>query len=188
MRKRHKCGWFCLLAVVLRPPLDCLPQGFIPTVTLKNSLEMQRLALGLYNVPRKQVQAVVDAGLSVGMRHFDSASFYNNEVECGQALRSWIAAGHDRSELFVTTKVWTTDLCDAAAAVRSAEISIDELDIGAVDLVMVHWPMPQKHVEAYLALESLVKTGRAKGLGISNYSPADYEELMKVASIEPPLG
>lgn len=160
------------------------PQVFIPTVQLPTG-PMQRLALGLYNVPREQVKAVVDAGLSVGLRHFDSASFYNNEVECGEALKSWMSTGHDRSELFVTTKVWTTDLCDPAAALRSAEISIEELDLGAVDLVMVHWPMPEKHVAAYLALEDLVKKGKAKGLGISNYSPADYEELMKVASIQP---
>ncbi|CAK9106756.1 Putative reductase 1 [Durusdinium trenchii] len=189
---------------------------------------MQRLALGLYNVPRDQVKAVVDAGLAAGLRHFDSASFYNNEVECGEALKSWMASGHDRSEIFVTTKVWTTDLVDPESACRSAaasrtkrrvavgdggEISIEELDIGPVDLVvdlrfvgpnvcvfrtscvvlssepmfkvMVHWPMPSKHVEAYVALEKLVRSGKAKGLGISNYSPADYEELMKVATIEP---
>ncbi|CAK9107453.1 unnamed protein product [Durusdinium trenchii] len=157
----------------------------VPTVPLKNGAEMQRLALGLYNVPRDQVKAVVDAGLAAGLRHFDSASFYNNEVECGEALKSWMASGHDRSEIFVTTKVWTTDLVDPESACRSAEISIEELDIGPVDLVMVHWPMPSKHVEAYVALEKLVRSGKAKGLGISNYSPADYEELMKVATIEP---
>ena len=89
--------------------------------------------------------------------------------------------------------MWTTDLGDASAALRSAagrlearelgeEISIDELKIGPVDLagcpkgtlrapsrvlsqVMVHWPMPGKHVEAYVALEELVRSGRAKALG-----------------------
>ncbi|CAE7367250.1 unnamed protein product, partial [Symbiodinium pilosum] len=157
----------------------------IPTVSLANGAEMQRLALGLYNVPRDQVKAVIDAGLEAGLRHFDFASFYDNEAECGMALRSWLKEGHSRSELFVTTKVWTTDLGDPAAAVRSAEISIDELGLGAVDLVMVHWPMPGKHVAAYVALEELVRSGKAKALGISNYSPADYEELMESASIPP---
>ena len=63
--------------------------------------------------------------------------------------------------------MWTTDLGDASAALRSAEISLEELGIGSVDLVMVHWPMPGKHVEAYVALEELVRSGRAKGLGAS---------------------
>ena len=112
-------------------------QALIPTVTLANGAEMQKLALGLYNVPRDQVKAVcdgcmcphterlllrpsrltqvvIDAGLGAGLRHFDFASFYDNEVagaeplqtievcqltmgqaECGAALRSWLSAGPD---------------------------------------------------------------------------------------------
>jgi len=160
-------------------------KALIPTARLANGGHMQKLALGLYNVPREQVKDVIAAGLENGMRHFDFASFYDNEAECGEALRAWLKEGHDRSELFVTTKVWTTDLGDPEDAVRSAEISIDELGLGPVDLVMVHWPMPGKHVSAYLALEELVHSGKARALGISNYSPADYEELMKSASLVP---
>ncbi|CAE7753930.1 unnamed protein product [Symbiodinium sp. CCMP2592] len=160
-------------------------KALIPTVSLANGAAMQRLALGLYNVPRDQVKVVIDAGLKAGLRHFDFASFYNNEAECGAALRQWLKEGHSRSELFITTKVWTTDLGDPSSALRSAEISIDELGLGAVDLVMVHWPMPGKHVAAYLALEELVRSGKAKALGISNYSPADYQQLMESASLAP---
>eukprot|EP00439_Symbiodinium_sp_Y106_P003813 s6229_g1.t1 len=160
-------------------------KALIPTVSLANGAAMQRLALGLYNVPRDQVKVVIDAGLKAGLRHFDFASFYNNEAECGAALRQWLKEGHSRSELFITTKVWTTDLGDPSSALRSAEISIDELGLGAVDLVMVHWPMPGKHVAAYLALEELVRSGKAKALGISNYSPPDYQKLMESASLAP---
>lgn len=146
---------------------------------------MQQLALGLYNVPRENVKTVINAGLRQGMRNFDFASFYDNEAECGVALREWLEAGHDRSELFITTKVWTTDLGSPEDAMRSAEISIDELGLGPVDLVMVHWPMPGKHVDAYLALERLVEEGKTKCLGISNYSPEDYDTLMAQASVKP---
>ncbi|CAJ1356981.1 unnamed protein product, partial [Effrenium voratum] len=161
---RHRVS----LAAFCRNGLS-MAKVFIPTARLENGSEMQKLSLGLYNVPRDQVKAVVDAGLAAGLRSFDSASFYDNEVEVGEALRSWMASGHDRSELFVTTK----------------EISIQELGLGPVDLVMVHWPMPGKHVAAYLALEELVRSGKARGLGISNYSPEDYEELMKAAKVKP---
>jgi len=143
------------------------------------------LSFGLYNVPRTEVKRVIDAALDAGCRNFDFASFYDNELECGEALKAWLANGHDRAELYITTKVWTTDLKDAAAAKRSAEISIDELNLGPVDCVMVHWPMPGKHVAAYKGLEELVHAGRTKTLGISNYSPADYLELMKSATIAP---
>lgn len=157
----------------------------IPSLKLPSGVSMQQLALGLYNVPRENVKNVIDAALDAGMRNFDFASFYNNEAECGAALREWLARGHDRSELFITTKVWTTDLGTSAAAVRSAEISIDELGLGPVDLVMVHWPTPGTHIAAYVALETLVGSGKTKALGISNYSPADYEELMQSATLVP---
>lgn len=157
----------------------------IPPVQLSGGAKMQQLALGLYNVPRENVRTVIDAGLQQGMRNFDFASFYNNEAECGAALQDWLDDGHDRSELYITTKVWTTDLGTPEDAVRSAEISIDELGLGPVDLVMVHWPMPGKHIDAYLALEELVRAGKTKALGISNYSPEDYEDLMEQASIKP---
>jgi len=146
---------------------------------------MPQLAFGLYLIPRDQTYAATRAALAAGYRHFDSASFYDNEAESGAALRAWLAEGHERSELYVTTKVWTTDLTDGAAALRSATISVEELGLGAVDLIMVHWPVPGKHAECYQALEPLVQAGKTKALGISNYSPADYEELMKVATVPP---
>jgi len=157
----------------------------VPCMKLQGGSELQKLALGLYNVPRDNVKSVIDAALQAGLRNFDFASFYDNEAECGAALRSWLARGHDRSELFITTKVWTTDLGSPADAVRSAEISIDELGLGPVDLVMVHWPAPGKHVAAYVGLEELVRSGQTKALGISNYSPQDYEDLKRSATVVP---
>eukprot|EP00928_Gymnodinium_smaydae_P050010 TRINITY_DN33621_c0_g1_i1.p1 TRINITY_DN33621_c0_g1~~TRINITY_DN33621_c0_g1_i1.p1 ORF type:complete len:321 (+),score=59.17 TRINITY_DN33621_c0_g1_i1:73-963(+) len=146
---------------------------------------MPQIAFGLYLVPQEETRACVRSALEAGYRHFDSASFYNNEAEAGAELRQWLSEGHERSELFVTTKVWTTDLGSPEACLRSAEISISELDIEYVDCLMVHWPMPGKHVDAYLALEPLVKSGRAKSLGISNYTPQDYEELLPKVSVPP---
>jgi len=157
----------------------------VPCLKLADGAAMPQIGFGLYLIPRADTAAAVQEALAVGYRHFDSASFYDNEAESGAALRTWLAEGHDRSELFVTTKVWTTDLTDVDSAVRSAKISIDELGLGFVDLLMVHWPVPGKHVECYKALESFVKSGKAKALGVSNYSPQDYEELAKVAEIPP---
>mmetsp|Transcript_50141 Transcript_50141/g.92567 ORF Transcript_50141/g.92567 Transcript_50141/m.92567 type:complete len:333 (+) Transcript_50141:37-1035(+) len=193
---RHDSRRFCskALSLILGACVLChqcrfsllspLAMAAIPAITLPDGRSMQKMAVGLYNVPRDKVASTLEAALNAGCRHFDSASFYDNEVEVGQFLRSWLEK-HDRSEIFLTTKVWTTDLVSPEAAVRSASISIEELGLGPVDMVMVHWPTPGKHIDAYVGLEALVKEGKSKSLGLSNYSPEDYEELMKVASIAP---
>jgi len=155
--------------------------ALIPSVRLPGGGSMQQLALGLYNVPRENVRRVIDAALAEGYRTFDFASFYDNEVECGEALRAWLATGHDRSELHITTKVWTTDMGSPEDAVRSAEISIDELGLGHVDVVMTHWPMPGKHVAAYKGLQELVQRGKTTALGISNFRLT----TMRSSSLQP---
>jgi len=116
---------------------------------------MQQLAVGMHNVARDKVNIVINAALVRGCRHFDLASFYDNELECGEVFQEWLSNGHDRSELYITTKVWTTDMVDADSTKRSAEISIDELGLGYVDCIMVHWPTPSKHIVAYKALGRL---------------------------------
>ena len=83
-------------------------------------------------------------------------------VWCGGnlAARSCGGASNDTvGKHFKSLKVWTTDLGSPANAVRSAEISIDELGLGPVDMVMVHWPMPGNHVAAYIGIEQVVKSG-----------------------------
>lgn len=157
----------------------------VPCVSVPSGPAMPQIAFGLYLIPREATRAAVRDALNAGYRHFDSASFYNNEAEAGAELQAWLSEGHDRSELYVTTKVWTTDLGDPASALRSAEISIAELGIGYVDCLMVHWPVPGKHVEAYIGLEPLVAAGKARSLGVSNYTPQDFEELLPRVSVAP---
>lgn len=157
----------------------------IPCVNVPSGPAMPQIAFGMYLIPREETRAAVRDALDAGYRHFDSASFYFNEAEAGAELQAWLSEGHDRSELYVTTKVWTTDLGDPVSALRSAEISIAELGLGYVDCLMVHWPVPGKHIEAYLALEPLVAAGRVKSLGVSNYTPDDFEELLPRVSVPP---
>merc|ERR1711935_428077 len=83
-----------------------------PSIKMQSGVSMQQLAVGMHNVPRDKVSIVINAALTRGCRNFDFASVYDNEMECGEVLREWLADGHDRSELFITTKVWTTDMVD----------------------------------------------------------------------------
>ena len=135
--------------------------------------EMPVLGLGLYLLePGAETEQTVLSALDLGYRHLDGAAFYNNEASVGQALRK---SAVPRSEVWYTTKVWTTDRTHDEA-VRSIERSVAETG-GAVDLALVHWPVPGAHVEMYRGLVTCQKRGLCRFIGLSNYMPTDYAEL-----------
>lgn len=147
------------------------------------------LAFGLYLVKDgEETESIVKKALEVGYRHFDGASFYNNERSFGKALKY---SNISESEIFYTTKVWTTDSThDAAVASIKKSVSL----VGfPVNLALVHWPVPvdivnQKgHIEMYKGLQTAYKLGLVKNIGLSNYSIADYEELMSsgIVTVQP---
>ena len=135
---------------------------------------------GLYQIPADESEAATLHALSLGYRHLDSASFYANEAGVGRAI---VKSEIPRSELYVASKVWTDCIGLGAAAVRSSILkSLELLQVQYLDLAYVHWPVPGKHVEAYEALEALVREGKVKAIGLSNYRVADYEELFASSS------
>ena len=130
-----------------------------------------KLAFGLYKVSRTECSQVVQNAIKVGYRHFDCAPSYENEKEFGVGLH---AALHSqdikRSDLFICSKVWKDSVRAGREAVRrSIEKSIEDLGCNYLDLAMIHWPVPTLHVEAYKELEVLVKEGKIRSLGLSNY-------------------
>lgn len=136
---------------------------------------MHRVGYGLYQIPASEAKAATLAAVSVGYRTFDSASFYGNEKEVGEALRE---CGVPRSELFIATKVWTD--CIGARKVRESVLkSLELLKIDYCDLAYVHWPC-DGHVEAYGELEKLCDMGAVRNIGLSNYRKEDYEALKNV--------
>uniref|UniRef100_A0A7S1UC08 NADP-dependent oxidoreductase domain-containing protein n=1 Tax=Phaeomonas parva TaxID=124430 RepID=A0A7S1UC08_9STRA len=152
----------------------------IPQVTLKDGKTIPAVGYGLYKVTGEECMACVTAALGAGYRHFDSASFYQNEEAVGAALE---AAAVPREELFITTKVWN-DCAGYEEAQKSVRRSVAALKCGYADLVLVHWPHPG-HGETYRALEDLVDEGLIKSVGLSNYTEEDYTELRKTLRIEP---
>mmetsp|Transcript_45758 Transcript_45758/g.103320 ORF Transcript_45758/g.103320 Transcript_45758/m.103320 type:complete len:350 (+) Transcript_45758:71-1120(+) len=118
----------------------------------------------------------VAEALGLGYRFLDCAEFYGNEAEVGASIKD---SGIARSELYLASKVWTTTIFQGEAAVRAQVLkTIQDLDCDFLDLYCVHWPVPGKHVDAYVALQGLHKEGLIKSLGLSNYAVEDYEELM----------
>ncbi|CAE8628167.1 unnamed protein product [Polarella glacialis] len=124
--------------------------------------------------PAPAMQVIADA-IAAGYRCFDSAQFYENEDLVGRALS---ASGMPRSELYIMSKVWTNKIFEGAAAVRAQCLkTIQDLGCEYLDLYMVHWPVPGKHVEAYKEMVALQSEGLVRSLGVSNYTVEDLADL-----------
>ena len=122
---------------------------------------------------------MVEEALRLGYRHIDTAAMYRNEEAVGEGLR---ASGVPRDEVFITTKVWSSDL-RARDFERSARESLEKLKLRNVDLLLIHWPnssVPLK--ETIGALCKMKREGVARHIGVSNFDPALIEEAVKLAT------
>jgi len=129
-------------------------------------------------VPVDTVSAkqIIQDAVDVGYRMFDCAQFYANEADIGEALE---ATGVPREELFIISKVWGDKIYEGPDAVRAQlKQTLSDLRTDYVDLYLIHWPVPGKHVAAYLELEKLQKEGLIRSIGVSNYTISDFNELM----------
>ena len=145
-----------------------------PTITLNNGIELPALGFGVFQTPPDVTQAAVEEALRAGYRMIDTAASYLNEPEVGAAIA---ASGIDRTELFVQTKVWVSDYSHDGA-LHAFDVSTRKLRVDYLDLYLLHQPLPQDFdatVAAYRALERLLEEGRARAIGISNFSPAHLE-------------
>jgi diketogulonate reductase-like aldo/keto reductase len=123
--------------------------------------------------------------LEAGYRHVDTARIYGNERDVGRAVRRWCErSGVERGEIFVTTKLWNDDHGFDRAR-EAFEASLRALDIGYVDLYLVHWPVPGRRRESWRALESLVDERRCRAVGVSNFTVAHLDELLQNARVLP---
>ena len=114
-------------------------------VKFNNGIEMPILGLGLYKITdKKEVENAVKWAIEAGYRKFDTAQFYDNEKELGEAIRKTAVK---REELFITTKIWNTKQGYNSTR-KSFEESLEKLNMDYVDLVLIHWPGQKK--ERYL--------------------------------------
>jgi len=125
-------------------------------------------------VERTASECVRDA-LDCGYRFLECAEFYGNEHEVGAAI---VASGIPREDLFLCSKVWTTTIEEGPEAVEARlDKTLNDLGTEYIDLYLIHWPVPGKHVAAYKKLQQLQAAGKIKGIGVSNYAWEDYLEL-----------
>ncbi len=142
-------------------------------VTLNTGAEMPLEGFGVFQVPDAAVceQAVYDA-IRTGYRLIDTAQAYMNEAAVGKAVRRAIADGLvSREELFITTKLWVSNMKTEDGAYASLKESLEKLDMEYIDLVLIHQPMGD-YFAGYRALERAYKEGWVKAIGVSNFYPA----------------
>jgi len=150
------------------------------TLTLNNGVHIPRFGLGVFRAGRETKDAV-QAALAAGYRHVDTAHIYRNEAEVGAALRAGAVARHD---VFITTKLWN-DHHGYDAALRAFDDSLQALGVEQVDLYLLHWPVPGLRLESWRALEAIHRTGKARAIGVSNFTLRHLQELAGVAQILP---
>ncbi len=153
----------------------------VPLVTLNNGIDIPQLGFGVFKVDPDKTGRVVRDALDVGYRHLDTAAIYHNEEGVGHAVKE---SSLDRDELFITTKLWNDQ---QANALEAFDKSLARLQLDYVDLYLIHWPAPERdsYLEAWRSLESILESGRAKAIGVSNFTIDHLEHLISETQIVP---
>ncbi|MGX7896066.1 aldo/keto reductase [Tsuneonella sp. HG222] len=139
----------------------------IPLVTLNNGVEMPLLGFGVFQVPDPaECERSVHDAIEVGYRLLDTAASYGNEEAVGAAIAN---SGLDRSELFVTTKLWVED-ASYNGAKAAFERSLNKLQLDYLDLYLIHQPYGDVY-GAWRAMEDLHRAGKVRAIGVSNFYP-----------------
>ncbi len=139
------------------------------------------LGFGTWQLTGSACARMVRTALEIGYRHVDTAAMYDNEEAVGEALRS---PGIPREELFVVTKVWSSDLA-RDRLLRSANASLRKLGLDRVDLLLIHWPSPSVPLgETLGAMRELQEQGKVGHIGVSNFSAALMREAEEQHGIE----
>ena len=156
--------------------------GLESRLPLNDGQSIPALGLGVYQSPAGRITyESVSHALSVGYRHIDTAAIYGNESDVGRAI---LDSGIARSEVFVTTKLWNQQQ-GYDSALKALDRSLALLKMEYVDLYLVHWPVPGKRDESWRALEKLKADGRAKSIGVSNYTVHHLQDLLSKSKTVP---
>jgi len=154
----------------------------VPQIKLNNGLTIPQIGLGLWqNTDEKTFLEAFDAAVDVGYRHFDSAQAYNNEHFLGKA---WQRSGIKREELFLTTKINIRNF-GKNHLIPSVEQSLINLQTDYVDLFLLHFPVSLFRKNAWQQLVEVRDSGKAKSIGVSNYTIRHLEEMAEYSDIEP---
>ena len=180
--------------------------------TLNNGVQIPGVGFGTFanEGAKGETYKAVMCALKVGYRHLDCAWFYLNEAEVGDAIRDFLAETPSvkREDIFVTTKVWN-HLHEPEEVKWSMESSLKKMGLDYIDLFLVHWPIAAERNEDYLpklgadgkyiikkdltenpeptwrAMEELQASGKARAIGVSNWTIPDLKKMLAFAKVKP---
>jgi 2,5-diketo-D-gluconate reductase A len=157
----------------------------IPAITLNDGRTIPQLGFGVFQIPPADTRAAVTEAIEIGYRHIDTAQMYQNEKGVGEAVA---ASGLDRSDFFITSKLNNGHhLPDDAR--RAFDGTLEALASDYVDLFLIHWPLPTRYdgdfVQTWKTLEEFYRSGRARSIGVSNFTPHHLRRLRAESEIRP---
>ena len=157
----------------------------IPDLRLNDGRTIPQVGFGVFQVPPAETRDAVETALRVGYRHIDTAQMYRNESAVGEAIA---ASGLDRAEVFITSKLnngaHRPDDCRQAF-----DGTLKALGTEYVDLFLIHWPLPTLYhgdfVQTWRTLEEFYREGRARSIGVSNFTAHQLGRLRAETEIRP---
>ncbi len=153
------------------------------TLLLNDGVSIPQLGLGVYKTSEGgECENAIVWALEKGYRHIDTAAYYGNESAVGKAVK---ASGLQRSEVFVTTKVWV-DRIKSHTVRDSFMESLDRLDLDYIDLYLIHWPV-EGYEDAWQELIDLKDRGLVRSIGVSNFNPHHIERLKEQTGLLPSM-
>lgn len=177
-----------------------------PTIKLNNGVEMPAMGLGTWKSKPGQVEESVKSAIKAGYRLIDCAFAYENEDEVGRALKEMFDSGVvKREELFIVDKLWCT-FHSRPLVSKALDMSLKALGLKYVDLYLIHWPFGYKegeglfpmengkivtsdvdYLETWKGMEDLVKAGKAKAIGVSNFNSQQIDRILANCEIKPTI-
>jgi len=163
----------------------------LETYTLNTGALIPKIGFGTWQIPNGDAAYdAVTLALNSGYRHIDTARVYGNEESVGKAIAD---SGINREDIFLTTKL-PAEVKTYDGALEKFELSLEKLGVEYVDLYLIHapWPWSDKagdytegNIQAWKAMEEIYKSGRAKAIGVSNFSVSDLEAILESGTIVP---
>ena len=157
----------------------------VPDVRLNDGRTIPQLGFGVFQIDPAATAEAVRTAIEVGYRHIDTAEMYGNEKEVGEGVRS---SGVDRDDVFVTSKL-NNSFHRPDDARRAFDTTLEALGFDHVDLFLIHWPLPTRYdgdfVSTWQALEEFYRDGRARSIGVSNFTPQHLGRLAAETEVVP---
>ena len=181
-------SWYKGFIIIVSTEKEVVMSVNLPSYTLNDKSTLPMIGFGTYHEQFGDNLLPIKTAIEAGYRFFDTASLYETEKYLGQAIKE---SGIPREEFIIETKLWIDEADDAKAAL---ERSLKRLQTDYVDLYLIHWPRAtednkdnwkEKNQKTWSDMEELVKEGKVRRLGLSNFLPHHLKNILDHAAIKP---